>query len=718
MQSRTFRKLACGAAIAAAVLIPGLAQTVATVHVDATSGHVINSFDPDQAIGSSIDNLNKNAIDKVYTPHIIQEALSAGYGAITYRNNTELRMMAWHWNDKGTWSDAANSSGYWTSSSELGEPIRYIVSYALPHRGFSQTGGGESMLTDGKAGTYWKSNPYLTSKFTGDPDSRNPQWVIVDLGADKPISDIRINWAEPYAKAYEVRYWVGRTPLGRAPSGEWKIVPGGAVNDGKGGSAEWKFTESPVNARYLQVWMTASSNTCDTHGSGDARNCVGYAIDEIYGGNIDAGGQFVDEVKHSTQARGDGAQTATWCSSVDPWHRESDALINGGRHSGFDLFFTSGLTNNLPAMIPVTLLYGTPEDAAAEIAYLKKRGYPIGYVEMGEEPDGQRMLPDDYAAFYVQWAKAIHQVDPTLKLGGPVFEGINEELRVWPDEKGRTSWTERFVDYLRTHRQLADLKFYSLEHYPFGRNMTWASLYREPYMMSHILEAFRENGLPRDVPIMVTESHIAASLVGPMSTIYATLWLADSFGSFFEAGGAAYYHSPIQPQTVSANSPLGPASWSNFVADRDYNITGYTSPYWAARMINYEWVAHRSGVHQMYSAKTAIKDSEGNLLVTAYAVKRPDGNWSLMLVNKDETHAHTVRVSFEDAGGKRSAAFAGPVEWVTMGSEQYVWHAKGAESYADPDGPPIGKAVAGGPQATYELPKCSVTVLRGKVRGL
>jgi hypothetical protein len=615
-------------------------------------------------------------------------------------------MMAWHWNDRGAWSDPESKSGYWTSSSELGEPIRYVVSFSLPHRGFSQTGGGESMLTDGKTDTYWKSNPYLTSKFTGEPDARHPQWVILDLGAEKTLTDIRIHWAEPYATAYQVRYWAGRTPLGRAPSGEWKGVPDGNVTSGKGGAVEMKF--APIAARYVQVWMTQSSNTCDTHGSRDVRNCVGYAIGEIYAGSRDETGRLVDEVKHSTVARGDGAQTATWCSSVDPWHSEADALVNGGRHTGLDLFFTSGITNNLPAMIPVTLLYGTPDDAAAEIRYVKKRGYPIGHIEMGEEPDGQRMLPDDYAAFYVQWARAIHQVDPALKLGGPVFEGINNELRVWPDEKGRTSWTERFVDYLRAHNQLSDLSFYSLEHYPFGRNMDWATLYREPYMMSHILGAFRENGLPKEVPIMVTESHIAASLVGPMSTIYATLWLADSIGAFFEAGGAAY-HSPIQPQTVSANSPLGPASWSNFVADRDYNITGYTAPYWAARMINYEWVAHRSGVHEMFPAKTDIKDANGNLLVTTYAVKRPDGNWSVMLVNKDENHAYNVRVEF---GGK---TFSGPVSWVTMGSDQYVWHAKGAESYADPDGPPFGKTVAGGPGATYVLPKSSVTVLRGRL---
>src|SRR2546422_7336577 len=47
----------------------------------------------------------------VYTPHIIQEALSAGWGPITYRNNTELRMAAWHWTENGTWSDAAHRSG-------------------------------------------------------------------------------------------------------------------------------------------------------------------------------------------------------------------------------------------------------------------------------------------------------------------------------------------------------------------------------------------------------------------------------------------------------------------------------------------------------------------------------------------------------------------------------------------------------------------------------
>jgi hypothetical protein len=235
--------------------------------------------------------------------------------------------------------------------------------------------------------------------------------------------------------------------------------------------------------------------------------------------------------------------------------------------------------------------------------------------------------------------------------------------------------------------------------------------------MKHILQVWREDGVPKGVPLMVTESHLSAGLTGPMSTIFAALWLADNVGSFFEGGGAAFYHSPIQPQPVQ-NSCLGWATWSNFVADRDYNITGYTSLYFAAHLINLDWVQHRSGVHYMFPSSTGIKDEEGNVLVTSYAVHRPDGNWSLLLVNRDETNPHTVRVVFEDVESQRHGYFSGPVTLVTFGSEQYVWKNEGPNSHADPDGPPATTPVADGPEATYTLPKASLSVLRGRVQGL
>jgi hypothetical protein len=683
------------------------AQPPAIVRVDSTPKHVLNGFDPDRALGSSIDVLSRQGIDKVYSPHIVQESLSAGWGPISYRNNTELRMAAWHWNGRGTWSDSVHKSGYFTGSTDLQDPIRYILAYALPHRGFSTSG---DRPVEGPNLSAWKSNPYLTSHFTGESDSVHQQWVVMDLRAPTSINAVRIAWADPYATKYRIEYWVGKDALDfdHGPEGEWKVFPSGEINNGGGGTVTLRLSQGAASTRFVRVVMAESSNTCDLHGSSDIRNCVGYAIQEITPGTVDVAGAFTDATKPTYTS-----------SSIDPWHSETDVNATGAyQHSGFDLFFTAGLTNNLPAMIPVTLLYGTPEDAAAQIQYIEKRGYPISYIEMGEEPDGKHALPEDYAALYIQRAVALHRVDPKLKLGGPIFEGVNEDIHVWPDGQGRTSWMGRFVAYLKSHGHIADLAFVSFEHYPFEPcTITWETLYAEPQLMKHILQVWRDDGVPEKVPLMVTESHLAANLTGPMSTIFSALWLADNVGSFLEGGGAAFYHSPIQPEPVQP-SCLGWATWSNFVADREYNISGYTALYFAARMINFEWVQHRSGVHQLFPSSTAIRDQDGNELVTSYAVQRPDGDWALMLVNRDPFSPHPIRVIFEDGADQTKRSFSGPVQVTTFGSEQYRWKDDGPNSHADPDGPSVGKSVTADSQTIFTLPEASITVLRGKVRAL
>ena len=68
---------------------------------------------------------------------------------------------------------------------------------------------------------------------------------------------------------------------------------------------------------------------------------------------------------------------------------------------------------------------------------------------MGEEPDGQRVLPEDYATLYIQFAKAIHKSVPNAPLGGPAFEGTPGDVDSWMDANGRVSFLGRFVDYLK-----------------------------------------------------------------------------------------------------------------------------------------------------------------------------------------------------------------------------------------------------------------------------
>ena len=207
---------------------------------------------------------------------------------MTYRQNTELMVEAWHWNPRGTWSDPKNQRGYFVGSAEpTGDMIRHSWAAPLPHRGFSRgDGNGWSRLTDGDLKSYWKSNPYLTKAFTGEDDSLHPQWVMIDLGSKVPVNALRIAWAEPYPKRYLVQFWTGELEpfYDGTTKGTWQTFPLGTVTEGKGGTVTQKLVSWTIPVRYLRIWMTESSNTCDSHGSADKRNCVGYAINELYVG--------------------------------------------------------------------------------------------------------------------------------------------------------------------------------------------------------------------------------------------------------------------------------------------------------------------------------------------------------------------------------------------------------------------------------------------------
>ncbi len=152
------------------------------------------------------------------------------------------------------------------------------------------------------------------------------------------------------------------------------------------------------------------------------------------------------------------------------------------------------------------------------------------------------------------------------------------------------------------------------------------------------------------------------------------------------------------------------------LTDREGKIINNMAFYHAGRMINEEWVTHRTGVHHLYSVDAGIEDTAGNALVTSYAVRRPDGKWALLLINKDRDNAHPVRIDFESGGA--TGHFSGAVRTVTFGSEQYVWHGADPTAHADPDLPPVVSSVDASAQTVFTLPKASVTVLRGEVTGL
>jgi len=263
---------------------------------------------------------------------------------------------------------------------------------------------------------------------------------------------------------------------------------------------------------------------------------------------------------------------------------------------------------------------------------------------------------------------------------------------------------------------MQDFAFMSFEHYPYdGCETPWKNLYQEPELITHIMKVWRDDGLPAGIPLLDTETNAHG---GEASVdIFGALWLADSFAGFLTAGGESthYYHD----LSYSPPHPACPNSWGTyhlFMVDDHYQILEPTSQFFAAQLMTQEWAQPKDSEHLLYGASSDLKDSEGHVLVTAYALKRPDRQWSILAVNKDYDHPHSVRIVFRDTESHQDTGFSGSVTMITFGREQYQWHPARKKGYAQPDGPAKRSELKGEQDTEYSLPPASVTVFRGRLR--
>ena len=194
---------------------------------------------------------------------------------------------------------------------------------------------------------------------------------------------------------------------------------------------------------------------------------------------------------------------------------------------------------------------------------------------------------------------------------------------------------------------------------------------------------------------------------GGPGDVKSGLWLADYVGAMMSegAGGTFYFHYMPTPGRIS-----------NFlILDSNYRVVAYPPQYLAAQVITREWVQPTDAPHQLFRASSDVIDESGNVLVTAYAVKRPDRLWSLMLINKDHDHDHMVSINFADDESSGVRHFEGKVDELSFGPGQYQWHADLNGGHADPDGPALKSTLQGSAGTTYNLPKASIIILRGNL---
>jgi hypothetical protein len=675
------------------------------------TSRVLRTVGPAPVLGGSIDAHDAGIVEALWNPAALAAMRSVGLPELSYRLRTELSVAAWHWNPNGRWSDAARQQGYWTSDDRPGAPIMASPGYDLPRRGntFDQAGQHDwSRLTDGRTATYWKSNPYLDTRFTGDDNAQHEQMVVVDLGRVQPINTVRIAWGAPWATAYTVERWLGdnRLPADAQPAGKWVAFPQGVVRHDRGGVHTRRLADRPLATRWLRIRLQTSSHTA-MPGSRDVRDSLGFAIRELYVGRLDARGRFVDAVRH----RAAQSQTATWTSSTDPWHRARDRSPDL-EHPGIDRVLQSGLVADSAVMWSVGALYDTPENAAALLRYLRARGHRVTQMEIGEEPDGQYVRAEDFGALYRQVGRALRAVDPSVTLAGPSLQSTQLDVRFWPDTASASTWLERFHDDLAAHQARDLLQRITFEWYPFDATCDPPG----PQLARH--RGVYERALARlrpsidSVPWMLTEIGYSAFAGQSEVTLAAAVLFADVIGRGLEAGlarGYVYRWEPASLQPAPKCGVMG-INAMHLVSD-DLVLRDSTAVLQAVRLLQREWLPAAGRVAQLRRAavsplvglsatRSAAPADSTRERLAAYALQHDDGSLALLLVHHDTTSSLAVRVP---AVGQRRARV------VQYGPAQYAWQPIRGGGRSTRNTPPTAREQTGG---TVDLPPLSLTVIR------
>ena len=692
-------------------------QKALAISAAVSADHPVNRLVPTESLGAGVDGHEKGECAKMFTDKNVTEMLSAGLRPLTYRLRTELGSEAWHWNPRGQWSDPVHNCGYWTSDNSLGEPINVSYGYRLPRRGNTidqANDDGYSRIADGDPNSFWKSNPYLDSHFTGESEDAHPQWVVIDFGTPKSVNAIRIHWGTPYATRYRVEYWPGDDPMHLQPDDDddWQPFANGKIDDAHGGSELVRLTERPRAVQFVRILMSRSSHSSEQR-SDDVRDTLGFAIREIDLGKMGKDGRFHDHVRHAPDRH---RQTIIYTSSTDPWHRAED-LDPSTEQPGLDFILRSKLANNLPVLVAASVLYDTPENAVAEIQYLLHRNYSLEGIELGEEPDGQWVSPEDCGALYAGVARRLAELKSPVKLGGPSLQNFEDQLLTWADAAGNRSWMNRFLEYIRGAKVRFD--FLSFEFYPFDNICADAAphLLEIPERLGAMMASLRRDGVPADIPWFMTEYGYSVFTGRPEVDIEGALFNADTVGAFLSLGGAKPYLYGYEPNYLQDELKC---SWGNLMMlqlNPKSDQLSRLSTYYASQLLAQEWMQPVNEQHEMFTV--TIKETKNRAhgvprpTVTAYAVRRPDKQWALLAINKDPKRAAQLNVEFNLPGAKQPLGFVGQVQVIQFSRQQYAWRDDGPNGHPIRSLPPAQFTREA--SASYDLPPYSLTIVRGKV---
>jgi hypothetical protein len=378
------KKFLCGTAFALSATPVFAAQNVIEVD-DTHPGIVINK---QNMMGADLAIWNPPSRYYDMTPALVD----GGYTIFRFPNGSLSN--DYHWNGAGKY----DSTGLWTPSEEswapgfLGETI---------YRGTTKDNYGfirRSHLADNNMETMWWGEIL---------DPKDPPWIVIEFPEKKDLDSIIIDWGNLRPKSFDLSYWTEDYAdyPGVHQHAENKLKRWGTVKV-TGNQTKYKFPTT--RARYVAVKF----KTTDLPSKG-----VQIREMKLFSGSDDllAGNDY----KFFAMSTRNGDKPRTDWTNIK-WHFEEfmtyinqlPKLVNGQKAQ---------------AVICVNAGTGTSKEAAAWVKYANKvKKYNIKQWQIGNELDGEweesgPLSARHYAARFIEYARAMKAVDPSIILHGPLF---------------------------------------------------------------------------------------------------------------------------------------------------------------------------------------------------------------------------------------------------------------------------------------------------------
>lgn len=615
----------------------------------------------------------------------------------------------YHWNGTGSF----NANGYWAPSG-----TSWTSGFAdnETYRGTTSSYGTPSHLTDGNTATTWMSNV--------DTNSPNHQYVILDLtgGGTTTVSAVTIAWGNPYATSFQVQYWTGATyqsPTNTNPESLWVNTSTGIVT-GTGGTQGVAFT--PVSTRYIRVLMTAASANVTANLGSVTITGPAYAIAEVTVYN----GATQVSVNTATVTNGAAVQTAAQASSTDPASSLNYTTQSpGSTDFGAFMTYVNSFNPHAIPMITVNFGTGTPSEAASWVYYANVvEGYGIHYWQIGNETEGTwetggPIPTQDYVKRYIEYYNAMKAVDPSIIITGPVAGGFNDGSNMYDGNgvvqdfvsmggaagvslHGNAGYFINAIDYHWYPN-------YGTQTSPYPASQAMTSTYGLDPFPGQLNTWLSNAGVPSpsNVPVIMSEFNVDPSDLNFQVQLGNGLWVADALGHFIKAfGGRGYCNlwdtlNGGSGDTTAAGGDLGYLDVNNALAPR--------ATYWAMKMMTNDWaIPGDTNSHQLIQTAVAVSGAPTSLLA-AYSDYRPDGIFSIVVINKDPTNTYNTQVSGIPFSPNSTANM-----W-TFNSTNYAWVTTGATPYhASPDTAPNSGTISNASATSFPVTfqPYSITVLQ------